>query len=284
MATPDNPDFLPEADQFDAQIAQLEDGWWPTGGPVDPANNGGLMNWQAQGLANRTRWLKNRIDPLAASNLQVAGLATGGGPINANPTITVPVASQAQAEAGVDNATAMTPLRVAQRVAALLANSTVQAGSAILNAISALAANGFVARTAAGAVAARTMQAGTGISVTNGDGVAGNPTIGVDLASAFASSLAGSGWQRLPSGQIVQWGTYTTAGGTVNVTFPLAFPNAVFRVLVSEAAATGWSGSNVTMHGVGAVSTTGFTARSVTWGGSSFSGSIATGNFWAIGN
>ena len=40
-----------------------------------------------------------------------------------------------------------------------------------------LATNGIISRTGSGTVAARTITAGTGISVTNGDGVSGNPTI-----------------------------------------------------------------------------------------------------------
>jgi hypothetical protein len=49
-----------------------------------------------------------------------------------------------------------------------------------------LAANGLVARTAAATVAARSIAvSGTGLSVSNGDAVAGNPTL--SLASALAS-------------------------------------------------------------------------------------------------
>lgn len=47
-----------------------------------------------------------------------AGLATGGGALTADQAINVPKASQAQAEAGTDDATAMTPLRTAQAIAA----------------------------------------------------------------------------------------------------------------------------------------------------------------------
>lgn len=54
-----------------------------------------------------------------ARTINTAGLATGGGDLSANRTINVPVASQAQAEAGTDNATAMTPLRTAQAIAVL---------------------------------------------------------------------------------------------------------------------------------------------------------------------
>lgn len=40
-----------------------------------------------------------------------------------------------------------------------------------------LSSNGIIARTGSGTVAARTITAGSGISITNGDGVSGNPTI-----------------------------------------------------------------------------------------------------------
>jgi len=46
-----------------------------------------------------------------------------------------------------------------------------------LTALAGLATAGMIARTGAGTVAARTLTAGTGISISNGDGVAGNPTI-----------------------------------------------------------------------------------------------------------
>ncbi len=59
---------LPEAAEW-ADIPRLENGWWPTGGAVDPENDGGIMNWQAQVLINRTAWLKAQLaaglDPVA---------------------------------------------------------------------------------------------------------------------------------------------------------------------------------------------------------------------------
>lgn len=51
--------------------------------------------------------------------IAAAGLATGGGDLTADRTITVPVASQSEAQLGTDNTKAMTPLRVAQAITAL---------------------------------------------------------------------------------------------------------------------------------------------------------------------
>ena len=53
-----------------------------------------------------------------------------------------------------------------------------------------LASNGLIARTSSGNVSARTITAGNGIAVTNGDGVSGNPTIAqsTKYASAWANS------------------------------------------------------------------------------------------------
>jgi hypothetical protein len=58
-----------------------------------------------------------------------------------------------------------------------------QASDAELTAIAALSSNGLIARTGAGTAAVRTVTAGTGITVTNGDGVSGNPTVEATLAS-----------------------------------------------------------------------------------------------------
>lgn len=44
--------------------------------------------------------------------------------------------------------------------------------------------NGFVVRTAAGSASARSLAAGTGVTVSNTDGTAGNPSIAVDKATA----------------------------------------------------------------------------------------------------
>jgi hypothetical protein len=51
-----------------------------------------------------------------------------------------------------------------------------------------LATNGIITRTGSGTVSARTITAGTGISITNGDGVSGNPTVTATGAPSFMAS------------------------------------------------------------------------------------------------
>lgn len=78
-------------------------------------------------------------------------------------------------------------------------------------------------------------------------------SVALRYAGQFGASLGSSGYQRLPSGLIVQWGYKLT--GTVtqtDVTFPIAFPAAclgTFPALYNDAAVTGGvisSSSNTT--------------------------------------
>lgn len=88
--------FLPESAVWGAGIYQLEE--------TDPVQGGpnGVDNAQAKEIANRLLYLKNLAESLGADKLDAAAKA-----------------SSAQAIAGVDNATWMTPLRVAEAIAAL---------------------------------------------------------------------------------------------------------------------------------------------------------------------
>lgn len=60
--------------------------------------------------------------------------------------------------------------------------------ASILAAVAALASNGLIARTGSGTVAARSIAAGTGLAVTNGDGASGNPTIAPDVNGLTADA------------------------------------------------------------------------------------------------
>jgi len=71
-------------------------------------------------VANAVTALSNLGGASSARTISPGGLATGGGDLTADRTITVPGASQAEAEAGTDNTKVMTPLTVRQGVAVLL--------------------------------------------------------------------------------------------------------------------------------------------------------------------
>jgi len=78
--------------------------------------------------------------------------------------------------AGVNLATSASSMRAALGVAI---GSDVQPYDADLAAVAGLSSTGMIARTGSDTWATRTITAGSGCTVTNGDGVAGNPTIGV---------------------------------------------------------------------------------------------------------
>jgi hypothetical protein len=57
---------------------------------------------------------------------------------------------------------------------------------------------------------------------------------GLSNSPLFNKSMALTGYQKLPSGLILQWGLANAVGGTdVTVTYPIAFPNAVLQVFVT---------------------------------------------------
>lgn len=60
---------------------------------------------------------------------------------------------------------------------------------------------------------------------------------GAPYVSLFGSLLAPSGTQRLPGGYLRQWGLIGSVpqGGSVNVSFPVAFPNAAYMVIPAVA-------------------------------------------------
>lgn len=63
-----------------------------------------------------------------------------------------------------------------------------------------------------------------------------------DMSSfTFNATSASSGYQRLPSGLIIQWttGPQATAEGTTTITLPIPFPTAILAGLVSTAALSG---------------------------------------------
>jgi hypothetical protein len=79
------------------------------------ASNNGLYVYSTDSPA---AWTKTALQfPLATNTISGGGLVTGGGDLSDNRTLTVTASSNAQATAGTDETTAMTPARVAEAVA-----------------------------------------------------------------------------------------------------------------------------------------------------------------------
>lgn len=73
-----------------------------------------------------------------------------------------------------------------------------------------------------------------------------------------AHSFASNGYQKLPSGLIMQWGTHSHVGGTGEiVTFPIPFPNACLNITTSNADGLGGN-LNIQAYNL---TTTNFTAK-----------------------
>lgn len=104
-----------------------------------------------------------------------------------------------------------------------------------------------------------------GIKTFNLSPIVPTPTTGTqavnkayaDLKVALASftgsnqSLTGSGYQKLPGGLIIQWGTsvaVTNAGGGESVTYPIAFPTSSFQPIICN------GDNNVSLHNVSIIS------------------------------
>lgn len=180
------------------------------------------------------------------------------------------IATNALADAGLDDATIMTPKKVKRVLDALAA--ALAATLAAFSAAETAARTAFqVAEAAARAAFEATVNAalaalqgrtitGTGLSTGGGD-LSANRTIdtpeasGADLVAATAHkaasawsfgelprSRASNGYETLPGGLILQWGEVGTVSGEglVSVSWPITFPNACFPpVGIIKGAASG---------------------------------------------
>ncbi|CFR10267.1 bacteriophage tail fiber protein [Yersinia frederiksenii] len=89
----------------------------------------------------------------------------------------------------------------------------------------------------------------------------GNAAGNIPDMSFFTASNSTNGWQKLPSGLIIQWATSTgtNASGVANTTLPMQFPTAGLCALVTEGSAS-WAGNYCVVWGINALTTTSVTS------------------------
>ncbi len=105
-----------------------------------------------------------------------------------------------------------------------------------------LVGSGTISSTTTGGAGLSVSTAGT-VTGTIGSGVTGytqalgtsNTTIATTAFAVPGYSHGSSGYEKLPSGLIIQWGTAALAGTVTNtITFPIAFPHAALNGSVSQ--------------------------------------------------
>ena len=79
------------------------------------------------------------------------------------------------------------------------------------------------------------------------------------FADEFGSSLAANGYQKLPSGLIIQWGSFSS--GVTSYSFPIAFPTAFRSISCMQAGTTSSSSARIAL--LNTPTTSGFTTASI---------------------
>lgn len=102
------------------------------------------------------------------------------------------------------------------------------------------------------------MEAGTFAVFTcdNGGWVMGARTSQLGKTAAFNASFSSNGYQKLPSGLIIQWGTILNVPPSgVTVTLPIAFPSAFYSVVPTHQVMAGGGAFSITAYQNGSLST-----------------------------
>lgn len=205
---------------------------------TDGAGNSGLVTLPAAGLTLSGGALALANDLAAVEGLGTTGLiARTGDGTAATRTITAPAA-------GI---TVTNGDGVSGNPTLALAND--------LAAYEGLSATGLVARTGDGTAAARTLTGpAAGITVSNGDGVSGNPTLALANDLAALEGISGTNVIPYRSG-VDTWGTVTVNGGLGLTAGTLSITNATLTDLAALSPTKGnllvGNGTNFVSIGVG---------------------------------
>jgi len=173
---------------------------------------GGTISGVAFTSLDSQTTIRDNVDATKQVQFEVSGVTTG-----TTRTLTVPNASGTLALTS-DLTTGYQPL------------------DSDLTAVAGLAANGIIARTGTGAMAVRSItQPAAGITVTNGDGIAGNPTLALANDLAAVEAIATTGFVRRTGTET--WSASAIADGDL----PTALTGKTYNAMSLTANATGFS-------------------------------------------
>lgn len=215
----------------------------------------------------------------ARTNLGAQATITGGATTitTSNLTVSRALASDASGKVAVSATTAAELAFLSGVTSAVQTQlNAKQPLDATLTALAAFNSNGSLTQIAADTFVARSVAPGTGILVTNGDGVAGNPTVAVDGDSTVTTSTtkvpfsgAVKTYVDTAVAAVITTGTSvaTTSGTFVDIT---GIPSTVKRItlMLSGVSTTGTSQPIVQLGTSGGPITTGYNSQSFTQGSS----------------
>ncbi|WP_215715171.1 gp53-like domain-containing protein [Escherichia coli] len=234
---------LPETPQWEDGIYQIEVSDPVLGGPD------GISNRQAKQLASRTSYLKQQVEKSGtdlAAHIAAADPHTQYAP-KASPTFTG--TPTAPTPANSDNSKKLATTEFVAKALAALAGSAPETLDTLKELADALGNDPNFATTVLNKLAEKLAKDQNGADIPDpalfvknlGLGEAAKRNVGTganqipDMGS-FTLSVSGTGYQKLPSGFILQWGSIGAPGIAQDVVthFPIAFPNRCLRVLVSQ--------------------------------------------------
>ena len=103
------------------------------------------------------------------------------------------------------------------------------------------------------------------------------------LLGDFTSYPSSIGYQKFPSGIIMQWGVFSTSAWSgiygPAVSFPVAFPNACWQVLICEGGAGTWNSGVATVYAAPNIYSSYFQPAALLWDGSAWVGPESGGTY-----
>ncbi|GDN41747.1 phage tail fiber protein [Escherichia coli] len=260
---------LPETPQWEDGIYQIEVSDPVLGGPD------GISNRQAKQLASRTSYLKQQVEKggsdlakhIAAADPHTQYATKASPTFTGTPTAPTPAAN--------DNSKKLVTTEFVARAIAALAGTAPETLDTLKELADALGNDPNFATTVLNKLAEKLAKDQNGADIPDkaaflqnlGLGTASKRNVGTGTnqipdMSAFAS---GSGYQKLPGGYILQWGSANagnSASTGISNTFPIPFPSGIVIITTGQIDPSYTSAQQPAAVGISSPTTTGFIAKS----------------------